>query len=275
MRKRILQQKISRLTEGVLNTFSDLVLAELFFGLSVATGGYNSRNVWQAASQAQEIFALAPYSSFRNALSVLRRQGLINSLKTKVSKPLITQKGRERLERIFPVYEKDRPWDQKIYLITYDVPEKKKRERDLLRQELKDLGCAYLQHSVWLIPYNPGEILEEFVGEYRLSGRIIVSDTGTNGSIGSKSLPETLWELYHLDDLNQRYQDFLTRYQNLKQEKINLTQFAFEYFSILRDDPQLPFALLPPDWLGDEAYHLHQKTLNQNPIDLTRGGRVW
>ncbi|MBU1327173.1 hypothetical protein KKB64_04890 [Patescibacteria group bacterium] len=34
---------------------------------------------------------------------------------------------------------------------------------------------------------------------------------------------------------------------------------ATRYLSILRDDPQLPFQLLPDNWLGLKAYQLYRK----------------
>lgn len=261
--RRVLRQKISRATEGLLNNLTDLVLAQILFGLGAMSAGYNSRKVYEASFAAQEVFAFTPYTSFKNALLQLKRKGLIKSLTSGFHEGLITQKGKQRLTRLFPVYERQRPWDKRLYLITYDIPENERGSRDLLRRKLKELGCAGLQQSVFLTPYNPRQIIKELIQEYRLKGRIVISDTGSDGVIGDRNLPETLWEVYALEEINENYRIFVETYQRIPKSKINLTKLALDYFSILKTDPQLPFELLPPQWLGDEAYEIFERYTRQ------------
>lgn len=56
--------------------------------------------------------------------------------------------------------------------------------------------------------------------------------------------------VYHLDRLNARYGEFLK--QSLKHWP--RFQIATTFYSILKDDPQLPFELLPKDWQGDKDF---------------------
>ena len=159
---------------------------------------------------------------------------------------------------MLPTYKKKRTWDKRIYLVTYDVPEERRDDRDLLREALKRIGCAHLQDSVWLTPYNPKGILETFVEEQGLHGSIIVSDTGTDGAVGSRGLKELICEIYSLEDLNDRYKGFLYEFSKGKKESA-ADAVASHYLSILQDDPQLPFELLPTDWRGEEAYEFYEE----------------
>lgn len=61
--------------------------------------------------------------------------------------------------------EKPNQWDGRWHMIIYDVTEKKKRLRDIFRQELLVLGFMKLQESVWLYPY-PCEKQITFLKEY-------------------------------------------------------------------------------------------------------------
>ncbi|MEK7091725.1 MAG: CRISPR-associated endonuclease Cas2 [Patescibacteria group bacterium] len=44
-------------------------------------------------------------------------------------------------------------WDKLWRLVFFDIPEKKRYQRDQFRDKLKELGFIELQHSVWVIPY--------------------------------------------------------------------------------------------------------------------------
>ena len=45
-------------------------------------------------------------------------------------------------------------WDGKWRIVIFDVPEMKRRNRSLLRMELRALGLRELQKSVWITPLN-------------------------------------------------------------------------------------------------------------------------
>jgi DNA-binding transcriptional regulator PaaX len=73
----------------------------------------------------------------------------------------LTKKGEEKLER----YElgeltvrKPKSWDGKWRLVIFDIREKRRVKRDLLRQQLQGLGLIRLQNSVWVYPYDFSEV---------------------------------------------------------------------------------------------------------------------
>ena len=83
---------------------------------------------------------------------------------------------------------------------------------------------------------------------------------GTDGAIGEEKLPDLIRRVYRLDALNERYTEFIEKYERKK----NLTSvfgMSTDYFSILKDDPQLPFVLLPDDFLSEKAYLVYQSFL--------------
>ncbi|MBI2446348.1 MAG: CRISPR-associated endonuclease Cas2 [Parcubacteria group bacterium] len=45
-------------------------------------------------------------------------------------------------------------WNEKWHLITFDIPEKKQKERRAFSKKLKDLGFYPLQESVFIYPYD-------------------------------------------------------------------------------------------------------------------------
>lgn len=93
---------------------------------------------------------------------------------------------------------------------------------------------------------------------HHIVGSILVSDIGKDGSVGDEKIEDLLIRVYHLDNLNNRYKEFIGSCQKGAKVGVNL---YFSYLSILRDDPQLPFPLLPKWWKGDVAYNLFNKRI--------------
>lgn len=218
--------------------------------------------VWQGLEQAfPELPDLTP-PKIERALRFLLKQGLIEMAQSPADKnvyqPQMTEAGGRRLDKLFPVYQEKREWNGQVYLINYDFPLKNNAQRDALRLFLKSIGCGMLQSSVWLTPYNPTKKLSKFVEQKGLKGSVIVSTLLEEwglpeaGKFGGRDFPAVLSEIYGLGEMDQRYQDFTRKVESRDVE--GKMRLAFAYFSILKDDPQLPFELLPKDWSGAKAW---------------------
>lgn len=96
------------------------------------------------------------YKEFYNTLYRLESGGLIE--KSKVSGDLqaqITPDGKTLLIRTRP--NKDGVWK----LVIFDIPEKHKYVRNVLRAKLKALHFKKWQNSIWVSPYELDEEIEE------------------------------------------------------------------------------------------------------------------
>lgn len=247
---------IKKVTYGVCGSIIDLLIWQVAL-VGASFGKYGSRGVNQAFSEADEILENFNHHTLSVIWHQLTKKRLITYQKRQnLYSPEITKFGKKRLQETFPEYHKNRPWDKRIYLITYDIPESDHKKRDRFRIFLKRIGTKLLQESTFLTPYNPRQLINEFVNKSRVPGTIIVSDVGSDGGVGETSIQNLLVKLYSLEKLNDRYEEFIKKGQ-LKEAR--LRYLLFEYLSILKDDPQLPFELLPKDWLGEKAYSLYEK----------------
>lgn len=255
MKKQDSKNLVVKITDGVLETMTDFVLWLVYFQADMLINP-QGRLVWPHVRAADKKLAEVNYQTIKNVLTNCRSTGLIEKTKRKKKiLPQITVAGKKRLTAILPNYKKDRVWNKRVYLITYDIPEIKRTDRDILRQYLRQLGCAMMQQSVWLTPYNPREVLQEFIKERNLHGTIIISDIGHDGSIGDEDIKSLIKRIYKLDKINKRYEQFIKRYQKVK--ATSFAQINFAFLSIVKNDPQLPFALLPDNWLSEDACDLY------------------
>ena len=73
-------------------------------------------------------------------------------------------------------------WDKKWRIVIFDIPEKKRKARDVLRMKLKGLGFYEFQKSVWIFPFDCKDIVD-FIIEYfeiRKYIRYLVVESLTN-----------------------------------------------------------------------------------------------
>ncbi len=259
MKREELKKIIIKISEGVVANLTDFILVQIFFTLELTgSGKITNYTADRAIEAAHNQLTEVNYQQLKLAVYRLKKKGLVKYIKReKILLPQITAAGKKRLKNLLPVYDEKRIWDKRIYLVTYDIPEKKKFDRDTLREYLKKIGCGMLQASVWLTPYNPKEVLREFIEERKLAGQVLISDLGEDGSIGEEDLRELVVRVYNLEDLENRYVEFIQKWGGKK--KLNdseKTRIYFAFTSILMGDPQLPFELLPEDWAGNNAYKL-------------------
>lgn len=82
----------------------------------------------------------------------------------------LTKEGTKLLEKYnfddFSIQPKC-PWDGQWRMFAFDIPEKKRTTRDMLRRKLKKIGFFQFQRSVWIFPFECTEEMDyvcEFLG---------------------------------------------------------------------------------------------------------------
>lgn len=261
------KHNIKELTSGVFASLTDLLLYTVYLtGASIGKTG--SRGIYQAFSEADIELQNFNHHTLAMIWHQLTKKRLIRyQRRNNLYSPEITEYGMKKLKRSLPEYQLKRPWDGKIYLITYDISEIAHTKRDKMRRFLKNLCCKKLQDSVWLNPYNIRELLDEYVIQNNIPGTIIISDIGKDGGIGNTTIQYLLVKLYELERLNDRYAKFISETSD---NTLPQNILIYKYLSILKDDPQLPFELLPNKFKGSEAFKKYKLLLNNYIISLKR-----
>lgn len=253
-----------------MGSVTDLLLYNIYL-VGASFGKSGPRGVHQAFREADKALEEFNHQTIASIWHQLTKKRLITYQKREdLYNPSITNLGRMRLEKFLPIYDEKRPWDGKIFLITYDIDERAHLKRNKLRKYLKDLESRRLQESVWLNPYNIRKLLEKYVEQYKIPGTIIVSDIGKDGGVGNTVIQDLLVNLYSLEKLNDRYEEFI---ENSKESDIFIRDLIFQYLSILKDDPQLPFEVLPKEFLGEKAYEIYKQLQNKYRLMLIRPDR--
>ena len=258
--RRVNSKQLREITDGLFSYLTDFVLFWFLF-LPAASFGKrrSSQDIYKMFSEAEQSLEAINYRSFKNAYRKLKEKGLINSIKQWRNKAIATGKGLRRLKSLLPFYDEERFWDKNLYIVQYDIAEKQSRIRDQFRDWfIKRLGGIRLQESSYLLFYNPQELVKRFLKDKQdFEGVILISKMTKDGFLGEEKIEDFIWWQAGLAELNVEYREFLEEYS--KKEKISLSKMFQDYFNLLKKDPQVPFELLPDEYLGDEAYLLFNK----------------
>src|SRR3989344_305402 len=87
---------------------------------------------------------------------------------------LLTDKGRRYLKKL-QVKEgsgKKQKWDGKWRVLIFDVWEKRRGKRDMLRREIREFVFVQLQQSVWIYPFACGEFIELLKSDLRFGKNV-------------------------------------------------------------------------------------------------------
>ena len=112
------------------------------------------------------------YERFYAGFNRLKTQKIIETAE-KNGKTIIylTEKGKKRLlsYKLDELkIEKPKVWDKKWRIAVFDIPEKKKIAREILRKKFRELGFYRIQDSVWVHPYDVSNLVEFLKNIYEI-----------------------------------------------------------------------------------------------------------
>ncbi|MDP2930446.1 MAG: hypothetical protein Q8N56_02435 [bacterium] len=112
---------------------------------------------------------LGDYSQLPKYIYDLKRRGYIQEIGKKGKKRIqLTSKGELEIIK-YKIKSKTQKtkWDGKWRAISWDVPERSRKDRDYLRGKLRWLGFKELQKSFWVFPFEIKNEIEELTRLYK------------------------------------------------------------------------------------------------------------
>lgn len=119
-------------------------------------------------------------SSLSQAIKRLRENDLVELLSDGELVLRLTDRGKDRAlwAKMKIVDEK---WDGKWRLVCWDIPEKRRSARNLLRQKLKQLDFQQFQKSIWGSKKNCTNELRNFIRQVGIEDWVMVVESDNIG----------------------------------------------------------------------------------------------
>lgn len=208
----------------------------------------------------QHIFSLpADSPRSRGTLRQMLQDEIINKEETGFYK--INEQGLYELALSFPfVRFNASDWDGKFRILSYEIPESKRKLRDSLRREVSGWGLGPWHRSFWLTPHPVIDNLKKLTTGTDWQGYVQAFE-GVPVVGESRILLEKVWGLSKLEVLYKKlFKDWhsaLSAEKSTKDDKLKIIVAA--YIETLKVDPGLPVALVQERWIGFEAFNIFQE----------------
>ncbi|MBI4038147.1 CRISPR-associated endonuclease Cas2 [Candidatus Daviesbacteria bacterium] len=119
-------------------------------------------------------------ASLSKALQRLREGGFVELIADEELILRLTDKGKDRA--IWArIKEFPQRWDGRWRLVIFDIPEKRRTARDLLRSKLKQWGFTHWQKSVWAAKVNCTKPLRDFIKQVGIEDWVMVIESDDVG----------------------------------------------------------------------------------------------
>ncbi len=177
----------------------------------------------------------------------------------------ITEEGIKELSLSFPfVRFSVFGWDGKFRIISYEIPEKKRKLRDSLRREISGWGLGPWHRSFWVTPHPIVNDLELLVKDTNWEP-FIQAFEGSHLVGEEKVLVDKVWAVSKLEDVYKgifkKWHETLSNDGWSKERKMK--EVVDSYLDVLKADPGLPKELLQGGkWIGHEAWEIFQEMRN-------------
>ena len=162
-------------------------------------------------------------------------------------------------------------WDGWWRLLVYDVPENERAFRNGLRKFLYRLRMGYLQHSVWISPWDIRPDYADLQTTMDIHTVSVLFEARTVLGRKSSDLVLQAWDFEHLSDVQRAYiatsEAHLKELQSRPITRARVEALArqeiIDYLHAMEFDPLLPRKLLPADYHGFAAYEQHSLVVQQ------------
>jgi len=123
-------------------------------------------------------------SEYSNITKRMAQKGFIKFVdKNRQLKFILTDKGKKIAQDIFLFdfknLKKPKEWDGKWRLVMFDIPENKRKLRNIIRFHLKRIGFVQIQASVWIYPYSCQEIITIIKTNFGFNNEVIYITAGS------------------------------------------------------------------------------------------------
>lgn len=119
-------------------------------------------------------------ASLSQALKRLRENGLVDFIDDEKLMIRLTDQGREKAV-LAKIKLDSQKWDGKWRLVIFDIPEKRRAVRDLLRSRLKQWDFIHLQQSVWASKKDCTKVLRDFIKSVGIEDWVMVIESDNTG----------------------------------------------------------------------------------------------
>lgn len=234
----------------------------------LAYGGKYFPELGELLNKPYQYSTLLPknHRAVRRALSRLRgrREVAVQGKRSRAHYG-VTKQGIGRLLEIRPYlsqpfgFAQDKPsWDKRWRVVVFDIPERYRGMRAVLRRFLASVGCAPFQRSFWVTPFALTNEIRVFLEASRLNEMAFLLEVEKVYGLSAGTLADKMWKL---SELGQRYEALKLECE--RSEKVTSQQQRM-FARLVFNDPLLPPELLPEGFARGKALKAYRELVEKS-----------
>lgn len=218
----------------------------------------------QALVRLAEILGVSS-SALRSALSRMTKEGwLVSERDGGRPRYGLSPRGFQLIdEGARRIYNRHREtWDGRWLVVAYSLPERRRGERDRLREGLSFLGLGSLGNGLFISPHDLAAEVRAVAERTGALDQMTIFHARLGWPGEPQDIVRRAWDL---EEVAGSYQRFLTELQPILDDDAppiddeeafrRRFQLTHAFRRTLFGDPELPDALLPDGWVGTAAFH--------------------
>lgn len=154
--------------KGILITLFDATVMPFF----------ESSSIYYESAKEHRKFTEKEKNDLRYRIYYLKKRGYINTFTENKEKYLeLTPKGLNHIKKLMAYdikISKPERWDKKWRIVIFDIPEKKREERDIFRKAIKNAGFVLVQKSVHIYPFECTKEISELSARLEISDNVVI-----------------------------------------------------------------------------------------------------
>lgn len=154
----------------------------------------------------------------------------------------------------------DEDWDERWLFILFNIPEKSRKHRDVLRNRLTQTGFGRVQNSLWVTARDVRFELKDILDDPFVTDHVTILRPTLDREDAAVLAKNFEWEWA---ELNIEYRDFVERADHFlklrAKDNLEARLLVYRYAKLLVQDPKFPSHLEPGDYQRHTAHDRYDK----------------
>lgn len=154
----------------------------------------------------------------------------------------------------------DQQWDGRWFFVLFNIPERQRKYRDILRNRLANVGFGRVQNSLWVTARDVAFELVDVLEHDRIKRAVTILRPTLSDDDAKQLSVAFEWDW---DQLNGQYaalMELMKEYLRKKEHPVlEAKMLVYHYASLLQQDPKFPTQLEPASYLRSKVHAQYEK----------------
>ncbi|MBI4185759.1 hypothetical protein HY524_01780 [Candidatus Berkelbacteria bacterium] len=175
---------------------------------------------------------------------------------------IITQSGSDTVTRTLAHLKiaDDQQWDERWFFVLFNIPERHRKHRDVLRNRLSAVGCGRIQNSLWVTARNIQFELSDLLEDERIARAVTIVKPVLTPADAQALAAAFEWDWEQPNVLYQQFIENAQLYLKRKEHSVlGAKLLVYNYAKLLQRDPKFPTFLEPKEYLRSKAHAQYER----------------